>query len=425
LEFHIKINNEDELIIKTADTSYKKSKSYLERSNKIISGASTFSKLNHFGEGKTPFCLTHGSGPYVWDVDGNRYIDYVSSRGYVILGYNYPDVNQAIQAQLDKGIAFSLPHTLEIEVAEMLCERLPSAEMVRFGKNGSDVTSAAVRLARHITSRDHILFCGYHGWQDWYAGQTSMNSGIPYCYAELSHKFTYNDIDSLNKLLDQLKGKVAAVIIEPVRFERPKQDFLNQVKDLAHKNGAILIFDEIKSCFRYHKQGAEGLYGVIPDLSCIGKTIANGMPLSAVVGRREHMKRFPEVYYTLSSAGEALSLAATKATLETFDKADVCGQMSRVGGLLMDGFHDLIQKYDLGNLMHVIGFPCFHGFSFKACEDSKRNPTELINFWTQETTKRGILSCEAHFMSFSHTEETTAQTLKVYEEVLGLVREFV
>ena len=349
----------------------------------------------------------------------------MSSRGYIILGYNYPDVNQAIQRQLENGIAFSLPHTLEIEVAEMLCDRLPSADMVRFGKNGNDVTSAAVRLARHITNRDHILFCGYHGWQDWYAGQTSMNSGVPGCYAELSHRFAYNDIESLSKLLDQLKGKVAAVIIEPVRFENPKQDFLNQVKDLTHKNGAILIFDEIKSCLRYHKQGAEGLYGVIPDLSCIGKAVANGMPLAAVVGSKEYMKRFPEVYYTLSSAGETLSLAAARATLGVFDDNDVCGRMDRVGGLLMDGFQGLMKKYDLGSQMKVTGFPCFHGFSFQAGKDSKRNPTELMEFWTQETTKRGILSCEAHFMSFSHTEETTAQTLNVYDEVLELVRDFI
>ena len=405
------------------DISYEESKKYLDRSSQVISGASTFSKLNHFGEGKTPFCVTHGSGPYVWDVDGNRYIDYVSSRGYVILGYNYPDVNHGIQAQLDKGIAFSLPHFLEIEVAEMLCERLPSAEMVRFGKNGNDATSAAVRLARHITNRDHIAFCGYHGWPDWYAGQTSMNSGIPKCYAELSHRFTYNDIESLSRLFDQFKGEIAGVIIEPVRFESPKDGFLSQVKELAQKNGAILIFDEIKSCLRYHKQGAEGLYGVIPDLSCIGKAVANGMPLSAVVGSREYMAKFPEVYYTLSSAGEALSLAAAKSTLEVFDTVDVCGQMNRVGDLLMTGFQELIHKHSLEQQMRVIGFPCFHGFSFNFCEDSQKTPIELMEFWTQETTRRGILSCEAHFMSYSHTEETTSQTLKVYDEVLGLVRE--
>lgn len=404
---------------------YKKSIKYLKRYRKVISGASTFSKLNHFGEGKTPFALTNGKGAYVWDADGNKYIDYVSCRGYIILGYNYPYVNKTIAKQLKNGIAYSLPHALEIEVAEMIRKRIPSAEMVRFGKNGNDVTSAALRLARYITKREHFLFCGYHGWQDWYISQTSMSGGVPKCLKNLGHSFIYNDIGSVEKLFNRFKGKVAAVIMEPTRFERPKNGFLEGVKKIAHKNGALLIFDEIVTGFRFHKNGAQKLFNVIPDITCIGKAMANGMPISAVVGKKEYMKKFPEVYYSLTSAGEALSLAAAKATMGVFDKIDVCGHLNKIGKELMDGLIALIDKYGLSDRMKVRGYPCYNNIYFLDDKHSKLNATYLMDFWTQEIAKRGILSCECHIMNLSHTEATTKKTLNVYDEVLPLVRELI
>ncbi|MFH1288886.1 MAG: aminotransferase class III-fold pyridoxal phosphate-dependent enzyme [bacterium] len=405
--------------------SYKQSVKYLERSRKVISGASTFSKLNHFGEGKTPFALTDGKGAYVWDVDGNKYIDYVSCRGYLILGYNYPYVTRAITKQLKDGVAYSLPHTLEIEVAEMLRERIPSAEMVRFGKNGNDATSAAIRLARHITKRDHFLFWGYHGWQDWYSSQTSMNGGVPKSLKNLGHRFVYNDIESVERLFNGLKGDVAAVIMEPTRFERPEKGFLENVKKLAHDNGALLIFDEIITGFRLQKKGAQKLFNVIPDITCLGKAMGNGMPISAVVGKKEYMKRFPEVFYSLTSAGEALSLAAAKATMEVFDKIDVCGHLDKIGKELMDELIVLIDKYGLSDRMKVRGYSCYSNFYFVEDKNSKLSPTGLMDFWTQEIAKRGILSCECHIMNLSHTKQTNKETLKVYDEVLPLVKDLI
>ena len=332
--------------MKSIEPCYEKSINYLERYNKVISGASTFSKLDHFGGGKTPFALIKGKESFVWDVDGNKYIDYGSSRGQIILGYEYQEFKDSIINQLKDGIAFSLPHGLEIEVAEMICDIIPSAQMVRFGKNGNDVTSAAVRLARYVTKREHILFCGYHGWQDWYVSQTSMNGGVPQCIKELTHKFIYNDIESLRELFKQLKGGVAAVIMEPTRFENPAPNFLDSVKHLVKENGALLIFDEVLSGFRFHKGGAQSYFQVTPDISCIGKAIANGMPLSAVVGKEKYMKYFTEIYFSLTSAGEALSLAAAKATLEIMEEIDVCRHLEKVGGLLLDGFIYLIDKYE-------------------------------------------------------------------------------
>jgi len=401
---------------------YLNSRKYLKRCNQVISGASTFSKLNHFGEGKTPFALTKGKGAYVWDIDGNKYIDYVSCRGYIILGHNYPSVNRAISKQLKDGIAFSLPHTLEIEVAEMIKKLIPSAEMIRFGKNGNDVTSAAIRLARYITNREHFLFSGYHGWQDWYISQTSMTGGIPKCLKNLGHRFVFNDIESVEKLFAKLEGKVAAVIMEPMRYERPQKGFLENVKKLAHRNGSLLIFDEIASGFRFHKKGAQKLFNVIPDISCIGKAMANGMPISAVVGKAKYMKKFPEVFYSLTSAGEALSLAAARATMEVFDDIDVCGHLKEVGKELMDGLISLIDKHGLNDIMKVRGYPSYNNFFFVDDNNSQYDSTGLMDLWTQEIAKRGILSCESHIMNLSHTKETTKKTLKVYNEVLPLIK---
>jgi len=403
--------------------NYKNSRKLLRKNKKYISGASTFSKLKHFEEGKTPFALSDAKGAYTWDVDGNKYIDYASCRGYVILGHKFKCVDNAIKEQIKSGIAFSLPHTLEMEVAEMLVNRIPSAEMVRFGKNGNDVTSAAIRLARHVTGKEHFLFSGYHGWQDWYISQTSMSGGIPKSIKKLGHRFTYNDIESVYKYFKEYKGKIAAIIMEPTRFEKPDRGFLAEVKKIAHKNGALLIFDEIVTGFRFHKQGAQKLFGVLPDLSTFGKAMSNGMPISAIVGKGEYMKRFPEVFFSLTSAGEALSLAAAKATIGFFDKNDVCGYLNKIGQPLMEGMDKLIQKYDLTDRMKIVGYPCYNHFLFLDDKNSNIDGNGLMDIFTQKIAQRGILACECHIMNYSHNEHTNKKTLRVYDEVLPLIKE--
>ena len=250
----------------------------------------------------------------------------------------HPIVDDAIREQLENGIAFSLPTPLEIEVAEMLIERIPSADKVR-RKNGNDVTSAAVRLARCYTGKDHILFCGYHGWPDWYTSQTSKNGGIPTCISELSHRFAYNDIDSLHSLIGQYKSDIACIIMEPVigRVENPADQFLEKIRELATQLGIVLIFDEVVTGFRFHKFGAQTKFGVTPDLSCFGKAIANGMPFSTLVGKAEIMSKFDEVFYSLTNAGETLSLAAAKAVIEFYDQVDVPAYLAKSGEALRQG----------------------------------------------------------------------------------------
>ena len=229
-----------------------RSEEYFARAEKVIPSATqTFSKGHtQFVRGVAPLFLQRAQGSHVWDVDGNEYIDYPMALGPIVLGHNDPDVDAAVRAQLADGIAFSLPHPLEVEVSELLTEIIPCAEMVRFGKNGSDATSGAVRVARAYTGRERIAACGYHGWQDWYIGATTRHRGVPAAVRELTHLFAYNDVASLDRLLDAHPGQFAAVIMEPVGVVEPAGGFLEQVAARARAHGAVLIYDEVVTSFR-------------------------------------------------------------------------------------------------------------------------------------------------------------------------------
>jgi len=212
----------------------------------VPSCSQTFSKgPTQFVQGVAPVFLSSGQGSHVWDVDGNEFIDYAMGLGPVILGHNYAAVTDAVTRQVKEGTAFSLPHPLELELAELLVDIIPCAEMVRFGKNGSDATSGAVRAARAYTGRDIVACCGFHGWQDWFVGTTTRNLGVPRAVQELTVPFEYNNLGSLEQIFDQHPGNVAAVIMEPVGVIEPQDGFLQRVQELAHTHGSVLIFDEI------------------------------------------------------------------------------------------------------------------------------------------------------------------------------------
>src|SRR4030067_1193023 len=304
---------------------YKQSEKLLERALKTIPlGSQTFSKSKtQYPRGVSPCFIARGKGSHVWDVDGNEYIDFVNSLAAVTLGYNDTEVTAAVRAQLEDGIIFSLPHPIEMQVAEKIVEMVPCAEMVRFGKNGPRATSGAVRLSRAYTGRDHVAVCGYHGWQDWYIGSTARNKGVPKATRDLTHTFTYNDIESLNKIFKEFPGQVAAVIMEPMNTTEPRDGFLGKVKELTHKNGAVFIFDETITGFRYANGGAQEYFGVTPDLATFGKGIANGYPLSVLAGRKDIMTLMEEVFFSFTFGGETLSLAASLATMSKLQKEPV------------------------------------------------------------------------------------------------------
>ena len=251
---------------------YEKSNRILEQAEKVIPlGTQTFSKSKiQFPVPLAPLYLERGQGSHVWDVDGNEYIDLVSGLLPITLGYCDPDVDGAILAQLKKGISFSLASSLELELAELMTELIPCAEMVRFGKNGTDATSAGVRLARAFTGKNHILALGYHGWQDWYIGSTTRNLGIPKEVGQFTTKVPFNDIESIITAYKSLDGDVAAIILEPFSAQVPNEGYLEFIREFATENNVVLIFDEVITGFRVHLGGAQAYYNVTPDLAAFG-----------------------------------------------------------------------------------------------------------------------------------------------------------
>lgn len=402
---------------------FSNSESYLQRAQQSIPlGSQTFSKSRtQYPFGVSPFFLTRGSGSQVWDVDGNQYTDFVSSLASITLGYKDPDVDAAVREQLDSGVILSLPHPIEAEVAELVCGMVPCAEMVRFGKNGSDATSGAIRLARAFTGRDHVAVCGYHGWQDWYIGSTARNRGVPEATQRLTHTFTYNDLPSLERLLTEHDNQIAAVILEPMNVEWPAPGFLEGVKKLAAQHGAVLIFDETITGFRFANGGAQEYFGVTPDLACFGKGLANGYPVSAVAGRREIMMLMEEIFFSFTFGGEMLSLAAAKAVLQKLAHSPVVSQICENGQRIIDGVATILREHQLGDVFAIKGHP---SWSFLTIADARgASSFEMKTLLMQELHQRGFLSVGTHNLNFAHTGEDVDALLAAYRELLPMVGE--
>jgi len=394
-----------------------KSKAWLERARKVIPGAAqTFSKgANQHVRGVAPVFLAKGKGCRVWDVDGNEYIDYIQGLLPNILGYANEEVNAAVAAQLGQGHSFSLPHPLEVELAERLTRLIPCAEMVRFGKNGSDATAGAVRAARGLTGRERIACCGYHGWQDWYIGSTTRHAGVPQGVRALTHPFVYNDLGSLQRILDEHKGEFAAVIMEPVNFWPPAAGFLESVKDLAHEHGALLIFDEICSGFHFGLGGAQKKFGVTPDLACFGKAMGNGFPISCVVGRADVMKVFEDIFFSFTFGGEVASMAAAMKVLDILEATDALARINVNGRLLQEGLNAMAQQAGLQDRIKCAGYPFWSLIRFLDADG--KDSFLLRSLFTQECVKRGVLLLATHNMTSAHDPSAIEGTLKVYAEV--------
>lgn len=319
-------------------------------------GSQTFSK-SYLGWviGASPLFAESAKGAWIKDIDGNSYVDYVMGLLPIVLGYADPDVDAAIIAQLERGTIASFATTLEAELAERLVSLIPCAEMVRFGKNGSDATTAAIRLARAHTGRDLILASGYHGWHDWYIGSTERKLGVPDAIQKLTLAFPFNDADKLESLLRQHGDSVAGIMIEPTGKTAPLPGYLAHVQELADRHGALLIFDEIITGFRVSLGGAQAHYGVTPDLACFGKAMGNGMPISAVVGRRDIMQLMEKVFVSMTFGGEALSLAASLATIDKLERENAVARMWALGDDLKDKFNGLFDRAGFGGVLKFVG----------------------------------------------------------------------
>ncbi|MFE0752807.1 aminotransferase class III-fold pyridoxal phosphate-dependent enzyme [Inquilinus sp. NPDC058860] len=400
---------------------YAASEAMLDRARQTIPlGAQTFSKsITQYPLGVSPYFAARGQGSRLWDVDGNEYIDFINGLASVTLGYNDPDVTAAVKAQVGDGTIFSLSSPLEAEVAERLVAIVPSAEMVRFGKNGSDATAGAVRVARAHTGRDHVLVCGYHGWQDWYIGATARNRGVPEATRALTHTFPYNDLAALDRLLDEHAGQVAAIVMEPMNVAFPAAGYLEGVRERATRHGIVLVFDETITGFRVANGGAQELFGVTPDLTTLGKGIANGYPLSAVCGRRDLMMEMEEIFFSFTMGGETLSLAAARATLDKVVREPVTRHMAELGTNLRDGTAALIERHKLGEVLSLSGHPSWTFLLIKDQPDA--SAFEIKTLWLQEIFARGLLSLGSHNMSYAHSPADVDRVLTIYDEVFALL----
>jgi glutamate-1-semialdehyde aminotransferase len=403
-------------------------------------GSQTYSKgVKALSDGVSPNFLAKGKGCEVWDVDGNKYIDFVMGNQPLILGYADPDVNKAVIKQLKLGSTFSVSNKLEIDVAELLVKHIPGAEGARFGKHGADATSIAVSLSRAITKRDHLAFCGYHGWHDWFVGTTDLNGGVPKFNEQLAHSFSYNDIESLEKIFKKNKNKISCVIMEPITVSGPKsglngstlwsdfdkkKNFLTQVKSLCRKNGALLVFDEVVTGFRYDIGGAQKMFGVTPDLGCFAKAMSNGIPLSAITGRKEYMKYLEKTFFSFTYGGDCVGLAAAKATINKIEEKKVIDHLYNVGGRLKKGMNELIKIYDLQEMLECSGYPCRTIMTIKKIGKYKK-PLITKSLIQQELMFREVLWSQYHSICYSHKNSHIDKSLNAFEDAFKKLKNIV
>jgi 3-aminobutanoyl-CoA transaminase len=397
-----------------------------EGRQRIPGGVLGIRRPYNFVEGEYPIFVEQGKGGRIIDVDGNEYIDYLAAYGPIILGYRENEVDEAVIAQIrDKGFCFSLTQTYQNELAAALGSLIPCAEMSIFVKTGSDATTLAVRLARAHTGRTQIIRSGYHGWHDWCV---EVKGGIPKKLYEDVHEFRYNDLNGLEDLLKQHGEGTAAVIITPFghplakRMEEPAPGFLEGVRALADRHGAVLVFDEIRTGFRIHLGGAQAYYGVTPDLACFGKAMANGYAISAVCGRQNIMKRAEkEVFVSSTFFPNSLGYVAALKTLEILERDDVLPAIWKKGERLMQGIETALKKNNCGG--ELSGIPPMFFITFQKDPD-KRYKDRRTAFYTHLIRERVFMQPYHHgYICYRHTDDDIDETLRAVSRGLERVLE--
>ena len=392
----------------------------------IPGGAHTYAKGDDQYPELSPAFIVRGDGCHVWDMDGNEFIEYGMGLRTVTLGHAYPRVTDAVARHLPLGTNFVRPAPIEVECAERFLELVPSAQMVKFAKDGSHTLDGAVRLARAHTGRDFIAICADHPFfstSDWFIGATPMKAGIPGWTREHTITFRYNDLPSVEALFDRYPGQIACVLLEPARLEEPRQQFLPELKELCHRNGALLVFDEMITGFRWHRSGAQHVYAVTPDLSTFGKALANGFALSALAGRRDIMslggyEHDRERVFLLSTThgAETHAMAAAIATMATY----AVGHLHRQGARLRKGVHDAAVATGVSAHFQCAGRDCALLYSTRDREG--RPSQEFRTLFLQELIRRGILA-PSFVMSFAHSDADIDYTIDAIAESLDVYRQ--
>lgn len=398
-----------------------------DRLTAIVPGGShTYAKGPDQYPEQSPGVLSHGRGCHVWDMDGNEFIEYGMGLRAVALGHAYPEVVEAVATALSIGTNFTRPAAIELECAELLAS-VTGAEMVKFTKDGSTAVSAAVKLARAATGRARVAMCAdnpFFSYDDWFIATTTMSGGIRDVDLHDAVPFGYNDIDSLRLAFDAQAGQIAAVILEPARLVEPLPGFLEGVRALCDRHGAVLVFDEMITGFRYHVRGGQGLYGVQPDLSTWGKAIANGFAVSALTGTRDLMRlgsreRQQDDVFLLSTThgAETASLTAALCTMQIYQREPVVPHLWRQGQRLSDGFLAASKRHGLERWIHPIGFAANLLFATRDLDDHPSQPMRTL--FLQELIKRGVLA-PSLVVSYSHSDDDIDATIEAIDGALGV-----
>lgn len=400
--------------------------------NTIPGGAHTYAKGDDQFPERSPGFIVRGKGCHVWDVDGNEFIEYGMGLRAVTLGHAYASVIEAAYRQMLLGNNFGRPAPIELECAQMLQSMVPSAEMVKFAKDGSTILTAALKLARAYTGRDLVAICSnspFFSYNDWFIGTTPMDGGCNKVEVSLTVKFNYNDIESLKKLFAEYPDRIAMVLLEPARTDEPQEGFLQQVIDVSHQHGALVTMDETISGFRFHRGGAQSLYGVVPDMSCFGKALGNGFSLSALTGRREVMelgglRHQKERVFLLSTThgAENHSLAAAIETMRIYRDEPVIEHLYRVGERLRTGIQQVTQDLGVSDHISVAGRGC--NLLYSTLDHERRPSQPFRTLFMQELIRWGVLA-PSFIVSYSHddadidyTIEAVSRAAKVYKKAL-------
>ena len=409
---------------------FDKSIALKKRFNDVIpGGCHTYAK----GDDQYPeFCapyIVKGKGSHIWDVDGNEFIEYGMGMRSVTLGHAYNPVVEAAYRQMQLGNNYLRPATIELECAEKLLGFIDGAEMVKFAKDGSDVTTGAIKLARAHTGRDLVAICAQHPFfavDDWFIGSTIINAGIPQAVRDLTVKFNYNDIESVKTMFAAHQGKIACVILEAERETPPADNFLHELQKVCKENGTVFILDEMITGFRWHNGGAQKKFGIVPDISTFGKALGNGFSIAALVGKKEIMElgglthdRERVFLISTTHGAENHSLAATMATLDVYQNEPVIETLYAQGEKLRTGIQQSITEHHLEGYFSLMGLGCCLMYGTRGPEKQPSQPFRTL--FLQETINRGLLAPQL-IVSYSHTDQDITRTVEAIHEALLVYR---
>lgn len=400
------------------------------RSQAVIPGGShTYSKGDDQFPDPSPAFIDRGKGCHVWDVDGNEFIEYGMGLRAVTLGHAFEPVVKAAYEQMQLGANFTRPAKIEVEAAEAFLQTIAGAEMVKFAKNGSDVTTAAVKLARAYTGRNLVAICGdqpFFSTDDWFIGSTEMNAGIPKAIVDMTLKFRYNDLANLRELFDQHPGQIACVLMEAEAATPPDPGYLKAVKKLCEERGAVLVFDEMITGFRWHLGGAQKFHGVVPHLSTFGKAMGNGFAISALAGKREIMRlgglnHDRERVFLLSTThgAETHALAAWLAISRVYREQHVVEYLWQQGERLRGLINQSIAENRLQDYFELLGQPC--NLIFATYDQERSRSQAFRTLFLQELIRQGVIA-PSFVVSFAHGDQDVDRTAEVVFEAHAVYR---